>query len=185
MDGPCNQNAINFPAAILQPPFFDPLASTAANFGAIGSIIGHEISHTFDTEGNAFDSKGRVRNWWTPTDTAHFKAAAALLVAEYNAYKPFPDLSVSGEQTLAENIADVAGVAAAYDGCHASLAGETPPGRDGFPATSSSLLPLGRTAQPRCGRLRFVSLWRRIRILLRSSAPTQCVMSMPGTRLST
>ncbi len=71
------QNALNFPAAILQPPFFDPQAPAAANYGAIGSIIGHEISHTFDTEGSTFDSKGRVRNWWTPADLTHFNAATA------------------------------------------------------------------------------------------------------------
>ena len=71
------QNALNFPAAILQPPFFDPQAPAAANYGAIGSVIGHEISHTFDTEGSAFDSKGRVRNWWTAADLAHFEAATA------------------------------------------------------------------------------------------------------------
>lgn len=126
------QNALNFPAAMLQPPFFDPLAPDAANYGAVGSIIGHEISHTFDTEGNAFDSKGRVRNWWTPADTAHFKAATAQLVAQYNNYKPFTDLSVNGEQTLEENIADVAGLCVAYDGYHASLATEAASLQDGF-----------------------------------------------------
>ena len=84
------QNALNFPAAILQPPFFDPQAPAAANYGAIGSVIGHEISHTFDTEGSAFDSKGRVRNWWTPADLAHFDAATAKLAAQYDTYKPFP-----------------------------------------------------------------------------------------------
>jgi len=68
------QNALNFPAAILQPPFFDPQAPAAVNYGAIGTVIGHEISHTFDTEGSAFDSKGRVRNWWTPEDLKHFEA---------------------------------------------------------------------------------------------------------------
>jgi putative endopeptidase len=83
------QNALNFPAAILQPPFFDPLAPAAANYGAIGSVIGHEISHTFDTEGSAFDSKGRVCNWWTPADLAHFEAATAKLAAQYDTYKPF------------------------------------------------------------------------------------------------
>lgn len=113
------QNALNFPAAILQPPFFDPLAPAAANYGAIGSIIGHEISHTFDTEGSAFDSKGRVRNWWTPADLEHFEAATAKLAAQYDTYKPFPDVSVNGKQTLAENIADVAGISAAYDGYRA------------------------------------------------------------------
>ena len=106
------QNALNFPAAVLQPPFFDPLAPAAANYGAIGSVIGHEISHTFDTEGSVFDSKGAVRNWWTPSDLAHFEAAAAKLAAQYDTYKPFPDISVNGKQTLAENIADVAGISA-------------------------------------------------------------------------
>ena len=86
------QNALNFPAAILQPPFFDPLAPAAVNYGAIGSVIGHEISHTFDTEGSTFDSKGRVRNWWTDADLAHFEAATARLAAQYDTYKPFPDL---------------------------------------------------------------------------------------------
>ena len=107
------QNALSFPAAILQPPFFDPLAPAAVNYGAIGSVIGHEISHTFDTEGSAFDSKGRVRDWWTPSDYAHFKATTAKLAAQYDTYKPFPDISVNGKQTLAENIADNAGISAA------------------------------------------------------------------------
>jgi endothelin-converting enzyme/putative endopeptidase len=118
------QNALNFPAAILQPPFFDPLAPAAANYGAIGSVIGHEISHTFDTEGSTFDSKGQLRNWWTPADLTHFEAATAQLAAQYDTYKPFPDLSVNGKQTLAENIADVAGISAAYDGYKSSLSGQ-------------------------------------------------------------
>ncbi len=126
------QNALNFPAAILQPPFFDPLAPAAANYGAIGSVIGHEVSHTFDTEGSAFDSKGRVRNWWTPADLSHFEAAADKLAAQYDSYKPFPDLSLNGKQTLAENIADVAGVAASFDGYRASLGGKAAPAQGGF-----------------------------------------------------
>jgi len=126
------QNALNFPAAILQPPFFDPQAPAAMNYGAIGTVIGHEISHTFDSEGAAFDSKGRVRNWWTPEDLKHFEAATAQLAAQYDTYKPFPDLSVNGKQTLGEDIADVAGIAAAYDGYRASLAGKTAQPQDGF-----------------------------------------------------
>jgi endothelin-converting enzyme/putative endopeptidase len=126
------QNALNFPAAILQPPFFDPAAPAADNYGAIGTVIGHEISHTFDSEGAAFDSKGRVRNWWTPEDLKHFEAATAQLAAQYDAYKPFPDLALNGKQTLGENIADVAGIAAAYDGYRASLSGKTAPLEDGF-----------------------------------------------------
>ncbi len=138
------QNALNFPAAILQPPFFDPQAPAAANYGAIGSVIGHEISHTFDTEGSAFDSKGRVRNWWTPADLSHFEAAAAKLAAQYDTYKPFPDLSVNGKQTLAENIADVAGIAAAYDGYRASLAGKPAPEQSGFSGDQQFFIAFGQ-----------------------------------------
>jgi len=138
------QNALNFPAAILQPPFFDPLAPAAANYGAIGSIIGHEISHTFDTEGSAFDSKGRVRNWWTPADLEHFEAATAKLAAQYDTYKPFPDLSVNGKQTLAENIADVAGISAAYDGYRASLNGSAAPVQDGFSGDQQFFIAFGQ-----------------------------------------
>jgi putative endopeptidase len=126
------QNALNFPGAILQPPFFDAAAPAAANYGAIGAVIGHEISHTFDTEGSVFDSKGRIRNWWTDADLAHFNEATAKLAAQYDTYKPFPDLSVNGKQTLAENIADVAGISAAYDGYHASLGDKPAPPQDGF-----------------------------------------------------
>jgi putative endopeptidase len=109
------QNALNFPAAILQPPFFDPKASDAANYGSIGAIIGHEISHSFDDQGAQFDAEGRLRDWWTKQDAEHFKAASAKLVAQYSAYKPFPDLAVNGQLTLSENLADLAGLAAAYD----------------------------------------------------------------------
>jgi putative endopeptidase len=124
------QNALNFPAAILQPPFYDPEAPAAVNYGAIGEVIGHEISHTFDTEGSAFDSRGRVRNWWTPEDLKHFEAATAKLAAQYDTYRPFPDLAVNGKQTLGESIADLAGLSAAYDGYKAS--GQVAPTVDGF-----------------------------------------------------
>jgi endothelin-converting enzyme/putative endopeptidase len=138
------QNALNFPAAILQPPFFDAQAPDAVNYGAIGSVIGHEISHTFDTEGSAFDSKGRVRNWWTDTDLKHFEEATARLAAQYDTYKPFPDLSVNGKQTLAENIADVAGISAAYDGYHAALGGKTAPEQDGFNGDQQFFIAFGQ-----------------------------------------
>jgi hypothetical protein len=82
------QNALNFPVARLQPPVFDPQAQAAVNYGAMGKIIGHEISHTFDTEGSAFDSKGRARNWWKPADRAHFNAATARLAAQYDTTNP-------------------------------------------------------------------------------------------------
>ena len=114
------QNALNFPAAILEPPFYDPQASAAARFGAIGAIIGHEISHSFDDQGSQFDASGRLANWWTPEDLAHFKAASARLVAQYSAYAPFPDLHENGQLTLSENIADLAGLSAAYDAYRAA-----------------------------------------------------------------
>ena len=109
------QNALNFPAAILQPPFFDPQASDAANYGGIGATIGHEISHSFDDQGAQFDAQGKLRDWWTPADLAHFQSASQQLVAQFAAYKPFPDLAVNGQLTLSENLADLAGVAAAHD----------------------------------------------------------------------
>jgi putative endopeptidase len=138
------QNALNFPAAILQPPFFDPQAPAPDNYGAIGSVIGHEISHTFDSEGAAFDSKGRVRNWWTAADLAHFNAATASLAAQYSSYKPFPDLAVNGRQTLGEDIADLAGILAAYDGYHAALEGKPAPVIDGFSGDQQFFIAFGQ-----------------------------------------
>jgi predicted metalloendopeptidase len=117
-------NALNFPAAILQPPFFDSQRTAAMNYGSIGATIGHEISHSFDDQGALFDETGRLHNWWTGEDFAHFQAAAAELVKQYDGYRPFPDLAVNGKLTLSENIADVAGLAAAYDAYKLSLGGK-------------------------------------------------------------
>ena len=120
-------NALNFPAAILQPPFFDPARPVVMDYGAAGSVIGHEISHSFDNQGAQFDATGRLANWWTPEDLAHFQASGAQLVKQYDGYHPFPDLAVNGELTLGENIADVAGLAAAYDAYRLSLGGQEAP----------------------------------------------------------
>jgi putative endopeptidase len=128
----------------LQPPFFDPAAPDATNYGAIGAIMGHEISHTFDTEGSAFDSEGRMRDWWTPSDFAHFRASTAKLAAQYATYRPFPDLSVNGKQTLAEDIADIAGVSAAYDGYQSSLKGKTAPIVHGFTGDQQFFIAFGQ-----------------------------------------
>jgi predicted metalloendopeptidase len=125
-------NALNFPAAILQPPFFDPTRAAVMDYGAAGSVIGHEISHSFDNEGALFDAQGRLHNWWTPEDFAHFKASGEALAKQYDAYAPFPDLHVRGEQTLGENIADVAGLNAAYDAYRISLGGKEAAPRAGF-----------------------------------------------------
>ena len=126
------QNALNFPAAILQPPFFNAKADPAYNYGAIGAVIGHEISHSFDNNGAAFDSTGALRNWWTAADLKKFEEAGSALAAQYDTYKPFPDLAVNGKLTLGENIADVAGLQAAYDAYRASLNGKEAPVIDGF-----------------------------------------------------
>ena len=136
------QNALNFPAAILQPPFYDPQAPEAVNYGAIGTVIGHEISHTFDTLGSTFDSKGQLRNWWTPEDLKHFEASTQRLADQYDQYKPFPDLAINGKQTLAENIADVAGISAAYDGYKAS--GKVAPTVDGFSSDQQFFIAYGQ-----------------------------------------
>jgi endothelin-converting enzyme/putative endopeptidase len=162
------QNALNFPAAILQPPFFDADAPSAHNYGAIGAVIGHEVSHTFDTEGSAFDSKGALRDWWTPADLKHFEAAAAKLAAQYDAYEPFPDLHLKGKQTLAENIADVAGVAAAHDGWKASMKGKTPPEQEGFTGEQQFFISFG---QNYCAKTREASL--RQQVLTDGHSPAQ------------
>jgi putative endopeptidase len=120
-------NALNFPAAILQPPFFDATRADAMNYGGIGAVIGHEISHSFDNLGAAFDSQGRMRNWWTASDFAHFNASTHALALQYDAYHPLPDLAINGQQTLSENIADLAGLTAAYDAWKASLGGKPAP----------------------------------------------------------
>ena len=121
------QNALNFPAAILEAPFFDPKADAAANYGSIGAVIGHEISHSFDNTGAEFDAQGRLANWWTPEDLAHFKAAGQKLAAQYDAYEPLPGLHINGQQTLGENIADVSGLTAAWIAYHKSLGGKNAP----------------------------------------------------------
>jgi putative endopeptidase len=125
-------NALNFPAGILQRPFYDPAAPAAANYGGIGAAIGHEVSHSFDDTGAQFDAQGHLRNWWTDADLKQFKAAGKALAKQFDGYKPLPDLGVNGQQTLGENIADLAGLAASYDAYRASLHGKEAPAVDGL-----------------------------------------------------
>ena len=120
-------NAMNFPAAILQPPYFDSTRPAAMDYGAMGATIGHEVSHSFDNAGALFDSRGRLHNWWTPGDFEHFKTSSAQLAAQYDGYRPFPDLALNGKQTLGENIADLAGLTATYEAYHRSLGGRAAP----------------------------------------------------------
>jgi len=153
------QNALNFPAAILDKGFYDPQADAAAKYGAIGSVIGHEISHSFDNLGATFDATGKLRNWWTPADLAHFKQAGAALAAQYSAYEALPGLHLNGSQELGENIADVAGLAAAYDAWKTSLNGKPSPVIDGLTGDQRFFLAY---AQSHRGKLRDAALRSRI-----------------------
>ena len=126
-------NEIVFPAAILQPPFFNLSADDAVNYGAIGAVIGHEIGHGFDNRGSTFDGDGALRNWWTDEDRAEFEKRTSQLVAQYDSYRPFEDLAVNGEFTLGENIGDLGGISIGLLAYKMSLEeGEEPPVIDGF-----------------------------------------------------
>ncbi|HWR53270.1 MAG TPA: M13 family metallopeptidase [Bryobacteraceae bacterium] len=138
------QNALNFPAAILQPPFFDVNADAAHNYGAIGAVIGHEISHSFDDQGSQFDAEGRLANWWTKADFEHFKTAGEAFIAQFDAYRPFPDLAVNGRQTLSENIADVAGLLTAHDAYRLSLGGEADVSKAGLSGDQRFFISFGQ-----------------------------------------
>ncbi|TFW29890.1 M13 family metallopeptidase [Massilia horti] len=125
-------NEIVFPAAILQPPFFNMEADDAVNYGAIGAVIGHEIGHGFDDKGSQSDGDGNLRNWWTAEDRANFKAKTDMLVAQYNAFSPLPGYNVNGELTLGENIGDNSGLSIAYKAYKISLGGKPAPVIDGL-----------------------------------------------------
>ncbi|HEY0413658.1 MAG TPA: M13-type metalloendopeptidase [Allosphingosinicella sp.] len=123
---------IVFPAAILQPPFFDPKADPAVNYGGIGAVIGHEMSHHFDDQGAKYNREGRLADWWTPQDLKSFQSRLDALGAEYDAYEPLPGLHVQGKLTMGENVADLAGLTVAYDAWKHSLNGAQPRVIDGF-----------------------------------------------------
>jgi putative endopeptidase len=125
-------NEIVFPAAILQPPFFDPDGDPAVNYGAIGGVIGHEIGHGFDDQGSKSDGDGVLRNWWTPEDKANFESLTARLGAQYNTYEPLPGFFLQGGLTMGENIGDAAGVAVGLEAYHLSLNGQPSPVLDGI-----------------------------------------------------
>jgi len=133
-------NEIVFPAAILQPPFFNMKAEDAVNYGGIGAVIGHEIGHGFDDQGSTFDGDGVMRNWWTEKDLAAFKEKTGALVAQYSAFKAFPDLNLNGEFTLGENIGDLGGLSIAIKAYKMSLKGKEAPKMDGFTGDQRVLL---------------------------------------------
>jgi putative endopeptidase len=127
-----NFNEIVFPAAILEPPFFDMAADDAVNYGAIGAIIGHEISHGFDDQGSQYDGSGKLDNWWTEADRKAFDQLTQKLVAQYDAYSPLPGQHLNGKLTLGENIADLSGLQIAYKAWRLSLNGKPAPALDGI-----------------------------------------------------
>jgi len=126
------ENKIVFPAGILQAPYFDPAADPAVNYGAIGAVIGHEISHGFDDQGRKIDAKGALRDWWTAEDAKRFEAQADILGKQYDSYEPVPGAKINGKLTMGENIADLAGLQVALDAYHASLGGKPAPVIDGM-----------------------------------------------------
>jgi putative endopeptidase len=126
------KNEVVFPAAILQPPFFDPDADPAINYGAIGGVIGHEMTHGFDDQGRKSDGDGVLRDWWTKEDAARFDERAKMLSKQYSSFEPLPGAHVNGDLTMGENIADLGGLLLAYDAYHASLKGQPAPVIDGL-----------------------------------------------------
>jgi predicted metalloendopeptidase len=127
-----SRNEIVFPAAILQPPFFNLAADDAVNYGGIGAVIGHETGHGFDDQGSKWDGAGNLNQWWTPADRAEFDKRGDALAAEFNQFEPFPGFNVNGRLTLGENSADLAGLTIAYDAYHLSLGGKPAPVIDGL-----------------------------------------------------
>lgn len=161
-------NEIVFPAAILQPPFFNLEADDAVNYGAIGGVIGHEISHGFDDKGSMFDGDGNLRRWWSEDDRGEFERRAQLLIEQYSGYKPFEDANVNGELTIGENIGDLGGMAVAFEAYKMSLEGKEAPKIDGFTGEQRFFLGWGQ-------------IWRRLyrekelrrRLLVDPHSPSQ------------
>ena len=153
-----NFNEIVFPAGILQPPFFNPDADAASNYGGIGSVIGHELTHGFDDEGHQFDADGNLKNWWTPDDEKNYKARAALIEKQYSDYIALDDLHINGKLTMGENIADLGGLKIAYLAFQKSLEGKPrPPKIDGYTAEQRFFLAFAqawrRNTRPEAVRL--------------------------------
>jgi putative endopeptidase len=164
---PC-QNSITLPAAILAPTFFDPNADAAVNYGALGAGLGHEVTHGFDDNGALFDAHGNLRNWWTKADMEHFRAESKKLADQTSLYEPLPGLHINGEQTSAENIADLGGLAAGWDAYQLSLHGRPAPVIDGFTAAQRFFLSFAQNFR---ARFREAALRRQIVADILSPAP--------------
>ena len=153
-----SQNDINFPAGILQPPFYDNAVDDAVNYGAIGAVIGHELTHGFDDQGRQFDAKGNLRDWWTAEDAKAFEQRASCLVDQYSGYSPVPGVNLNGKLTLGENTADNGGLRIAYMALMDKLAGKEPEKKDGFTAQQRFFLGFAQvwceTRTPEMDRMR-------------------------------
>ena len=140
-----NLNEIVLPAAQLEAPYFDPAADPAVNYGGIGAVIGHELTHAFDDDGRKYDAAGALSNWWTDADAREFNARAAELSRQYSSFQPLPGVRVNGDLTIGENIADLGGVLVAIDAYHDSLAGRPAPVLDGFTGNQRLFLSYAQT----------------------------------------
>ena len=134
-----------FPAGILQPPFFDPQADAAVNYGAAGAIIGHEVMHGFDDQGRKFDSTGTLKDWWTPADAARFKALTVELGKQYSSYEAAPGVFINGDLTMGENIGDMSGLQVAHEAYKMSLKGKPAPVIDGLTGEQRFFLAFAQT----------------------------------------
>jgi putative endopeptidase len=137
-------NSIFFPAAILQPPFFDPKADDAVNYGGIGAVIGHEISHGFDDQGSKYDGDGNLKSWWTDEDRRNFEARVTMLGAQFDSYEGLPGLHVNGKLTMGENIGDLSGLTIALKAYHIALGGKDAPVMDDFTGDQRFFLAFGQ-----------------------------------------
>ena len=158
------ENKIVFPAGILQPPLFNPNADPAVNYGAIGAVIGHEITHGFDDQGRKIDAAGTLRDWWTAEDAKRFVAESDKLVKLYDAYEGVPGMNVNGRLTLGENIADLGGLLVAIDAYHASLGGKPAPVLDGLTGDSGSCSGSPKAGAARPAKTPCAHSWRPILI---------------------
>ncbi len=156
------QNNINFPAGILQPPFYDNKMDDAVNYGAIGSVIGHELTHGFDDEGRQFDAKGNLRDWWTEADAKAFDQRADCLVQQYGSYSPVDDVKLNGKLTLGENTADNGGLRLAYTALMDKLAARNRLPEMASPRRSASSWVGDKSGARMCGRKRLACARRRI-----------------------
>ena len=183
------RNEIVFPAAILQPPFFNEHADDAVNYGGIGAVIGHEIGHGFDDQGSTCDGDGRLQNWWTDADREAFEERTKVLVAQYDALSPVqtPDMHVNGSLTIGENIGDLGGLSIAHLAHRIAQEGREPEAIDGFTAEQRLFLSWAAVWQTKArDRARTPSGSRPTRTRRPSSAATRSsATSTPSTRPST